>query len=162
MAATPDSRCIAAPFLDLVLCDRVGPTRNQWRGRHGEDRAAQPLSQHHRQGHCTPGVSTGEAIASEVLRFRNRSLRRRALAVGRIRPSRRAPPVARKRTAVLVAEGDSWFSYPWHAVLQMLEDEYGYDVESVAHTGDRIETWRTAAANSRSSRAPSRNCCGSR
>jgi hypothetical protein len=40
---------------------------------------------------------------------------------------------------VLVAEGDSWFDYPFHDVLQMLEDEYLYDVESVAHKGDSIE-----------------------
>ncbi|MBN2463454.1 MAG: SGNH/GDSL hydrolase family protein [Dehalococcoidia bacterium] len=40
---------------------------------------------------------------------------------------------------VLVAEGDSWFNYPWHDVLKELEDCYGYDVESVAHYGDPIE-----------------------
>ncbi|HZR83267.1 MAG TPA: GDSL-type esterase/lipase family protein [Candidatus Binatia bacterium] len=44
-----------------------------------------------------------------------------------------------QRTGVLVAEGDSWFDYPWHDVLRMLEDEHGYDVESVAHKGDRVE-----------------------
>jgi hypothetical protein len=40
---------------------------------------------------------------------------------------------------VLVAEGDSWFNYPFHDVLKELEDRYGYDVESVAHYGDPIE-----------------------
>jgi hypothetical protein len=40
---------------------------------------------------------------------------------------------------VLVAEGDSWFDYPWTDVLRVLEDTYLYDVESVAHKGDRIE-----------------------
>ena len=40
---------------------------------------------------------------------------------------------------MLVAEGDSWFDYPWQDVLRMLEDRHGYDVESVAHKGDRIE-----------------------
>jgi hypothetical protein len=44
------------------------------------------------------------------------------------------------RSGVLVAEGDSWFDYPWHDVLRMLEDHHGYDVESVAHKGDRIES----------------------
>jgi lysophospholipase L1-like esterase len=43
------------------------------------------------------------------------------------------------RKGVLVAEGDSWFDYPWHDVLRMLEDEHGWDVESVAHKGDRVE-----------------------
>src|SRR5499426_46663 len=44
-----------------------------------------------------------------------------------------------ERAGVLLAEGDSWFDYPWHDVLRMLEDEHGYDVESVAHKGDRVE-----------------------
>ena len=40
---------------------------------------------------------------------------------------------------VLVAEGDSWFDYPWLDVLGALEDNYGYEVEEVAHKGDRVE-----------------------
>ena len=40
---------------------------------------------------------------------------------------------------VLIAEGDSWFDYPFHDVLQMLEDDYLYDVESVAHKGDTVD-----------------------
>ncbi|MCB1036015.1 MAG: hypothetical protein KDD47_19495 [Acidobacteria bacterium] len=39
----------------------------------------------------------------------------------------------------LVAEGDSWFDYPFNDVLKVLEDSYGYEVESVAHRGDEIE-----------------------
>jgi lysophospholipase L1-like esterase len=44
------------------------------------------------------------------------------------------------RSGVLVAEGDSWFDYPWHDVLRILEDDHGYDVESVAHKGDSLES----------------------
>ena len=40
---------------------------------------------------------------------------------------------------MLIAEGDSWFDYPLDDVLRILEDHYGYDVESVAHRGDRVE-----------------------
>jgi lysophospholipase L1-like esterase len=40
---------------------------------------------------------------------------------------------------VLVAEGDSWFDYPLNDILRLLEDHHGYDVESVAHKGDRLE-----------------------
>jgi lysophospholipase L1-like esterase len=40
---------------------------------------------------------------------------------------------------VLIAEGDSWFDYPFHDVLQILEDDYLYDVESVAHKGDTVD-----------------------
>jgi lysophospholipase L1-like esterase len=47
-----------------------------------------------------------------------------------------APP----RSGILIAEGDSWFDYPMHDILEMLEDEHDFDVESVAHHGDRIES----------------------
>ncbi len=41
---------------------------------------------------------------------------------------------------VLVAEGDSWFDYPGTDVLEELEDGFGYEVRSVAHRGDTIES----------------------
>ncbi len=41
---------------------------------------------------------------------------------------------------VLVAEGDSWFDYPFYDVLQKLDDEFGWDVENVAHRGDSVES----------------------
>jgi hypothetical protein len=40
----------------------------------------------------------------------------------------------------LVAAGDSWFDYPFNDVLKLLEDNYGYNVESAAHRGEPIET----------------------
>lgn len=96
-------------------------------------------------------LATGTELAAEVLRFRRSRLARRAVAVRARAAAERVaavPPVdARLVRAVgapltsgtLVAEGDSWFDYPWHDVLRMLEDEHGYDVESVAHKGDRVE-----------------------
>lgn len=42
-------------------------------------------------------------------------------------------------TGLLIAEGDSWFDYPMNDVLRLLEDHHGFDVESVAHMGDRVE-----------------------
>lgn len=39
---------------------------------------------------------------------------------------------------LLIAEGDSWFDYPFYDVLERLEDG-GYEVESVAHRGDNVE-----------------------
>lgn len=51
----------------------------------------------------------------------------------------RARVVARTLGGVLVAEGDSWFDYPFHDVLKKLEDVHDYEVESVAHMGDRVE-----------------------
>ena len=47
-----------------------------------------------------------------------------------------APRVSK---GVLIAEGDSWFDYPLHDVLRLLEDDYLYDVESVAQKGDCVE-----------------------
>lgn len=40
----------------------------------------------------------------------------------------------------LVAEGDSWFDYPFYDVLQNLEGVYQYRVESTAHKGDTLES----------------------
>jgi lysophospholipase L1-like esterase len=51
------------------------------------------------------------------------------------RRARRAVPGS---TGLLLAEGDSWFDYPFFDVLEKLED-LGYKVESVAHKGDTVE-----------------------
>jgi lysophospholipase L1-like esterase len=47
---------------------------------------------------------------------------------------------ARGAAGLLVAEGDSWFQYPFFNTLEALEDGYGYDIESVAHAGDTVES----------------------
>lgn len=41
---------------------------------------------------------------------------------------------------VLIAEGDSWFDYPFYDVLQNLEGAYHYKIESTAHKGDTLES----------------------
>ena len=64
----------------------------------------------------------GRANAEEVISFRKDARKAEAGAAG-----------------VLVAEGDSWFNYPWTDILRLLEDEHGYEVESVAHYGDTVE-----------------------
>jgi lysophospholipase L1-like esterase len=96
-------------------------------------------------------VRIGRAQAKEVLAFRDRALRKRAVALKK-RPKhllvRQASSIEPKllrsvgdpgTTGVLVAEGDSWFDYPLNDVLRMLEDDHAYEVESVAHKGDRVE-----------------------
>ena len=113
-------------------------------------RTARRLRKTTSRAHTRRAISVGEALAREVLRFREQSLKRRAVAIQRMRPRlrARAPVVSAHlvraaggpdRKGVLVAEGDSWFDYPWHDVLRMLEDDHGWDVESVAHKGDRVE-----------------------
>jgi lysophospholipase L1-like esterase len=96
-------------------------------------------------------LEVGRQEAEKALKRRSAALRRRAAAVRKPRVARRpVPPTAvdeRLRRAVgspatagvLVAEGDSWFDYPFNDVLSLLEDQHGYDVESVAHKGDRVE-----------------------
>jgi hypothetical protein len=82
-------------------------------------------------------LDVGRKQARNVLKFRDEASqeRRRAVAERAMTPG----VAALAATQVLVAEGDSWFDYPWTDVLRLLEDTYFYDVESVAHKGDRIE-----------------------
>ncbi|MCI0452370.1 MAG: SGNH/GDSL hydrolase family protein [Candidatus Latescibacteria bacterium] len=92
----------------------------------------------------------GLSQASEVMAQRKiaRASREKAIAKHAVRraPAAMAIPPARMRAAgsprsvgVVVAEGDSWFDYPGTDILSILEDDYGYEVESVAHKGDRVE-----------------------
>ena len=67
-------------------------------------------------------LEIGRANAEEVISFRKNARKVEAGSAG-----------------VLIAEGDSWFNYPWTDILRLLEDEHGYDVESVAHYGDTVE-----------------------
>jgi hypothetical protein len=45
----------------------------------------------------------------------------------------------RGQNGLVVAEGDSWFDYPFHDVLERLEDKFDFRIESVAHKGDTVE-----------------------
>jgi len=99
-------------------------------------------------------IKSGQAMAEDVIAFRTKQTRKRTATVRRMARApkpRRAPAApqipARTRAllgspvsaGVLIAEGDSWFDYPFHDILQMLEDDYLYDVESVAHKGDTVD-----------------------
>ncbi|MBV9959532.1 MAG: hypothetical protein JO360_13995 [Acidobacteria bacterium] len=97
-------------------------------------------------------MDSGRSAAEEVLDFRAKQRRKRA-ALEKELPERRrglgapatVPSQARalfgskKTVGVLIAEGDSWFDYPMQDVLRLLEDDYLFDVESVAHKGDCVE-----------------------
>jgi hypothetical protein len=96
-------------------------------------------------------LEIGQAMADATMKRRRAAARtrRRALAQSPAPVSRRltaagtattAAAELRSRSAgVLVAEGDSWFNYPFHDILSDLEDLHGYEVESVAHRGDTVE-----------------------
>jgi lysophospholipase L1-like esterase len=97
-------------------------------------------------------LAIGRAQAEEVIAFRTRALDLRSKALENHPRSRHlkvqeitaegvavAQPSVMSTAGLLVAEGDSWFDYPFHDVLEELEDRHAYDVESVAHHGDPIE-----------------------
>ncbi|PUB81660.1 MAG: hypothetical protein DBP02_17760 [gamma proteobacterium symbiont of Ctena orbiculata] len=95
-------------------------------------------------------MEVGRKQADKVIRFRDEALETRARAVRSSLEAavpRAVVQVEDERVArlgpegvdILVAEGDSWFDYPMNDILRILEDDHGYDVESVAHKGDRVE-----------------------
>lgn len=59
------------------------------------------------------------------------------LVLGR-RRSALAAAARKPKLGLLIAEGDSWFDYPFCDVLEVLESQ-GYEIESVAHKGDNLE-----------------------
>jgi lysophospholipase L1-like esterase len=97
-------------------------------------------------------MTSGRSAAEEVIVFRAKQRRKRA-AMEKKLPARRrgigapAPVPAKARAlfgtsksvGVLIAEGDSWFDYPMQDVLRLLEDDYLFEIESVAHKGDCVE-----------------------
>ncbi|HKF44467.1 MAG TPA: SGNH/GDSL hydrolase family protein [Thermoanaerobaculia bacterium] len=104
-----------------------------------------------RTSSTSKALEIGKAMAAGALQRRRKAARTRQRALAKI-----PGPVVHRITAgpkgmvvktavthqsagVLIAEGDSWFDYPFHDVLSDLEDIYGFDVESVAHKGDTVE-----------------------
>jgi hypothetical protein len=98
-------------------------------------------------------IQIGEAMAARALKRRKKAVQTRKLALDKAKvkievthhlASRTKGMIAKAgvthtTAGVLIAEGDSWFDYPFHDVLSDLEDVYGFDVESVAHRGDTVE-----------------------
>lgn len=95
-------------------------------------------------------VNTGKKLADEVIDARNSSLLMqsnsryerlpKSLEQASSLPQKYVDALGiDKDGEVLVAEGDSWFEYPWNDVLSMLEENHGYDVEEVATPGHRIQ-----------------------
>jgi lysophospholipase L1-like esterase len=82
----------------------------------------------------TPPSST--AIVRDALKHG----KSRAAAVAAMRRTKLSAGTGRPgANGVLVAEGDSWFDYPFNDVLGLLEDQHNFRVESVAHHGDSVE-----------------------
>ena len=99
----------------------------------------------------TSAIALGKQKADDIFAQRKIAMARRAAALA-AHPARfelniqvvsPAAPVASAQVQTagfLVAAGDSWFDYPLHDVIKLLEDNYGYNVESAAHHGDPIES----------------------
>ena len=98
----------------------------------------------------TAAIELGQKKAQEILTNRDEALKRRSAALSRntkmsefrihasLAPATEA--LATVRTAgFLIAAGDSWFDYPLHDVLKILDDDFGFNIESAAHKGDAIE-----------------------
>lgn len=92
-------------------------------------------------------IKLGDAQAAWVIERRKSRLRSRTLAIKKAAGKRVAKKAAKKGGAalpptlgVLIAEGDSWFDYPFYDVLKLLEDDHGFDVQTVAHKGDSVES----------------------
>jgi lysophospholipase L1-like esterase len=82
------------------------------------------------RAHARRAFDAGAALAGEALR------RRRAA----VAAAAKGP-----RLGLLIAEGDSWFDYPFCDVLGCLEAR-GFEIESVAHKGDTLEDMAHEAA----------------
>lgn len=98
-------------------------------------------------------INSGRAQAAAVLGFRQAQLKHRERAMKKVevqgpRSAAKAFSIPRQSlralgspnsAGLLIAEGDSWFDYPFHDVLRFLEDDHAFEIESVAHRGDRVE-----------------------
>lgn len=95
-------------------------------------------------------LELGRKRASEILALRSEAQKRRAEALQKNRkalalrvqigaPGAPSSSAEFQTAGFLAAAGDSWFDYPLHDVLKLLEDHHGYNVESTAHKGDPIE-----------------------
>jgi lysophospholipase L1-like esterase len=74
--------------------------------------------------------------------MKDRGRYNKGVALARAALERRQAATTRSAAAAfkgdLIAEGDSWFDYPFFDVLEMLEDD-GWKIESAAHKGDNLE-----------------------
>lgn len=98
-------------------------------------------------------LELGRYQAERVISTRDEKLKIRAIAINRNQVARNFPDagipqplnksfaalLGRVSPDVIVAEGDSWFDYPRNDILNILEDRYGFDVETCAHKGDNVE-----------------------
>jgi hypothetical protein len=148
-AGTEAARAFARMAQDVVDAPRKGPAKKQVKGRRKATKAAVADfgSDAARARAATMAVKLGRTQAQWLIERRKAKLAERARAIRK----KSAKKSAAKRSAkkggatpaslgVLIAEGDSWFDYPFYDVLKLLEDDHGFDVEAVSHRGDTVES----------------------
>jgi len=84
------------------------------------------------------GTRKRRGSEAEALRAAVDHGKRQAREVLARRETRATREAARGVNGLLIAEGDSWFDYPFNSVLEELE-RLSYRVESAAHKGDTVE-----------------------
>ncbi len=84
-------------------------------------------------------IAIGKQRAAQVMARRSMARTKRAQVLA-AHPLRQTIHVSISTAGYLIAAGDSWFDYPIHDVLTMLEQNHGYNIESSAHAGDAIES----------------------
>ena len=116
------------------------------RGASGKRPVADVSTDAARQRAAGVAVKLGRAQADWVIERRRERLDGRKRAIKKSAARKRVGKGAAKKAGdavslgVIVAEGDSWFDYPFYDVLKLLEDDHGFDVETVAHRGDSVES----------------------
>ena len=99
----------------------------------------------------TPPMADPRARAAAVLARREQARATRDAALARrtgklsvttlvATAAAESPATTFQTAGYLVALGDSWFAYPGHNVLTKLYDEHGYNFESAANNGARVES----------------------
>lgn len=95
-------------------------------------------------------IAAGEEQAERVISFRDQQLIKRSHVIATLPKqltstlsgefqAKIAQLLGPKARGTLIAEGDSWFDYPFHDILRILEDYHGFDIDSAARRGDRVE-----------------------
>jgi lysophospholipase L1-like esterase len=101
------------------------PTRRRGSSKRGRGQTVAPMPRRE----WNAAVRRGREQARFIVEERRRRTRRR----------RGVGLEALESPGLVVAEGDSWFDYPFFDILEELEDGFSYEVESVAHKGDTAE-----------------------
>lgn len=145
MAAKPKSKSAATK----PTRSRATKTRRSRAAKSGRKRA--PVFRKSSAERAALASGREQAAAAITVRGAIREQRRRTVTKHYQALHKRATPKGSRAKApgasaipadvgILVAEGDSWFDYPFYDVLKLLDDEFGYRIESGAHRGDAVES----------------------